>query len=91
MQILLNEAMKLEREAALGAQRYQRTATRRGYANGFKAKTVETRLGRLRLSVPQARGVEFHYCRHWNGGDAQRIAPGWPSRRCTCKACRLAR
>jgi len=60
MQILLNEAMKLEREAALGAQRYQRTATRRGYANGFKAKTVETRLGRLQLSVPQARGVEFY-------------------------------
>jgi putative transposase len=60
MQILMNEAMKLEREAALGAQRYERTAMRRGYANGFKPKTVETRLGRLQLSVPQARGVEFY-------------------------------
>jgi len=60
MQILMNEAMKLEREAALGAQRYQRTAARRGYANGFKPKTVETRLGRLELAVPQARGVEFY-------------------------------
>jgi putative transposase len=60
MQILLNEAMKLEREAALGAQHYQRTPTRRGYANGFKPKTVETRLGSLELCVPQTRGVEFY-------------------------------
>lgn len=60
MQILLNEAMKLEREAVLGAQRYERTPGRRGYANGFKPKTVETRLGRLELSVPQTRGVEFY-------------------------------
>jgi putative transposase len=60
MQILLNEAMKLEREAALGAERYQRTPTRRGYANGFKRKTVKTRLGPLDLAVPQTRGIEFY-------------------------------
>jgi len=60
LQILMNEAMKLEREVALGAQRYQRTPTRRGYANGFKPKTVETRLGPLELAVPQTRGVEFY-------------------------------
>jgi putative transposase len=60
MQILFNEAMKLEREAALGAQPYQRTPARRGYANGFKPKTLETRLGRLELSVPQTRGVPFY-------------------------------
>jgi transposase-like protein len=60
MQILMNEAMKLEREAALGAQRYQRTSTRRGHANGFKPKTVETRLGRLALAVPQTRGIAFY-------------------------------
>jgi transposase-like protein len=60
MQILLNEAMKLEREMVLGAERYQRTPTRRGYANGFKRKTVKTRLGALDLAVPQARGIEFY-------------------------------
>jgi hypothetical protein len=60
MQILMNEAMKLEREAALGAQRYERTAARRGHANGFKPKTVETRVGRLELAVPQTRGVAFY-------------------------------
>jgi transposase-like protein len=60
LQILLNEAMKLERSAVLEAQPYQRTPQRRGYANGFKPKTVKTRVGRLELAVPQTRGVEFY-------------------------------
>ena len=29
-------------------------------ANGFKPKTVQTRVGALTLAVPQARGVEFY-------------------------------
>ena len=60
MQTLLNEAMKLERSQVLGALPYQRTIERRGYANGFKPKTVETRVGRLELAVPQTRGVPFY-------------------------------
>lgn len=59
-QILLNEAMKLQRTEALGALPYQRTADRRGYANGFKPKTVKSRLGTLELEVPQTRDVEFY-------------------------------
>jgi transposase-like protein len=60
MQILFNEAMKLERAAVLQAQPYERTAERRGYANGFKPKTINTRLGKLELQIPQARNVEFY-------------------------------
>ena len=60
MQTLLNEAMRLERSAALGAEPYQRCEARRGYANGFKPKTVASRLGALELQVPQTRGVEFY-------------------------------
>lgn len=60
MQTLLNEAMKLERSQVLGALPYQRTMERRGYANGFKPKTVDTRVGRLELAVPQTRGVPFY-------------------------------
>lgn len=60
MEILLNEAMKLERSEVLGALPYQRSESRRGYANGFKSKTVNSRLGRLQLKVPQARDVEFY-------------------------------
>ena len=60
MQVLLNEAMKLERSAVLGARPHERTPFRRGQANGFKPKTVETRLGALELRVPQTRGVPFY-------------------------------
>ena len=60
IEILLNEAMKLQRSEALGASPYQRTADRRGHANGFKPKTVHSRLGTLELEVPQTRGVEFY-------------------------------
>jgi transposase-like protein len=60
MQTLLNEAMKLERSEVLGAQPYQRTHERRGWANGYKPKTVETRVGRIELAVPQTRGVPFY-------------------------------
>ena len=60
IEILMNEAMKLERADALGAMPYQRSESRRGYANGFKPKTVSSRLGRLQLKVPQTRDVEFY-------------------------------
>jgi putative transposase len=60
MQILFNEAMKLQRSAALGAQPYERCDTRRGHANGFKPKTFGSRLGQLNLQIPQTRGVEFY-------------------------------
>jgi len=60
MQLLINEAMKLERQAALGARPFERTPQRRGQANGFKPKTVQTRVGPLQLAVPQTRGVPFY-------------------------------
>jgi putative transposase len=60
MQLLFNEAMKVERSQVLGAQPYQRTPERRGHANGYKPKTVHSRMGTLELAVPQARGVEFY-------------------------------
>lgn len=60
VRIVLNEAMKIERTKALCAAPYQRTDSRRGYANGFKPKTMDTRLGRIMVDVPQTRGVEFY-------------------------------
>jgi putative transposase len=60
IEILMNEAMKLERAQVLGAAPYERSDERRGYANGFKPKTVNSRLGRLDLQVPQTRDVEFY-------------------------------
>ena len=59
--ILLNEAMKIERDQSLGAGLYERTDNRQGYANGYKPKTVDTRMGKLMVNVPQVRGgVQFY-------------------------------
>lgn len=61
LQILLNEAMKAERSAVLGAGPHERTPERRGYANGYKDKTVATRVGAIPLKVPQVRGDVTFY------------------------------
>ena len=58
--VLLNEVMKIERAQALGASPYERSEGRQGYANGFKPKTVLTRMGPITLAVPQARGIDFY-------------------------------
>ena len=60
IQILVNETMKIERSETLRAAPYERTNERQGYANGFKPKTLNTRIGKLELQVPQTRGVEFY-------------------------------
>jgi transposase-like protein len=60
VRIMLNEAMRIERSQVIEAGPYERSERRRGYANGFKPKTLETRLGPLTVQVPQARGVEFY-------------------------------
>jgi len=61
LQSLFNIAMKLERSLALKAEPYERNPERRGHANGFKPKTVHTRLGDLNLQVPQVRGDVAFY------------------------------
>src|ERR1700723_1907501 len=60
VRIMLNEAMKIERSQAIEAEPYERNQRRRGYANGFKPKTLETRLGSMTVQVPQTRGVDFY-------------------------------
>ena len=58
--VLLNTAMVAERSEYLGARPYERTSERRGHANGFKDKTVKSRLGELPLKVPQTRDCQFY-------------------------------
>lgn len=60
IRILINEAMQLERERHLGAGPYERTPTRQGYANGYKPKTVKTRVGEIGFSIPQVREGNFY-------------------------------
>lgn len=58
--VLMNEAMLVERSEYLGARPYERSAARVGHANGFKDKTIKSRLGELPLKVPQTRDCEFY-------------------------------
>jgi putative transposase len=55
---LFNLAMRLEREQHLGAALHERSEGRRGYANGYKPKTVDTPAGSVSLRVPKSRGCE---------------------------------
>jgi transposase-like protein len=55
LQAILDEEMT----AHLGAERYERTAGRRGYRNGTKPRTLTTRVGTLELLVPQDRDGTF--------------------------------
>ncbi len=60
IEALLNEAMKIEREQALKAKPYERSSERTGYANGFKEREYASRLGSLRIQIPQVRGLSFY-------------------------------
>lgn len=58
--ILLNEAMRIERENALNAGHYERSSERLDYANGYKPKHLQTRYGKLSVDVPQTRSCDFY-------------------------------
>ena len=60
MQLLLNFAMKQERSQYLKAEPYERSADREGYANGYKPKTLQTRMGSMTVKIPQVRGMSFY-------------------------------
>ena len=52
--------MKMEREQALKAAPYERSQERAGYANGYKEREYVSRLGTLRVQIPQVRGLSFY-------------------------------
>ena len=50
LELILNQAMLIERSQALGAEPYERSADRRGHANGFKPKAFNLSL--IHISEP---------------------------------------
>lgn len=60
VRIMINTAMQIERQKHLGAQPHQRSPERKGHANGFKPKTVATRLGDITFALPQVREGGFY-------------------------------
>jgi putative transposase len=60
LRVLINNAMQAERSKYLQAEEYERTEDRTGHANGYKPKTVKTRMGEITFSVPQVREGGFY-------------------------------
>lgn len=58
IEMLLNTAMLIERDAHLGAGPYERSEARNGYANGLKDRSFQSAAGSLALRVPQTRDCE---------------------------------
>ena len=61
IRIVMNAAMRAERQCYLGVAPYERNdQQRRDWANGFKPKEVTTRLGPITFAVPQVRESGFY-------------------------------
>ena len=52
---LVQQLIELEVSDVIGAQRYERTETRRTYRNGYRPRRWDTRLGTLELQIPKLR------------------------------------
>jgi putative transposase len=55
VEVICQAAMAEEVAAHVGAEAHERSADRRGHRNGYKPRTLRTRVGELELSVPQVR------------------------------------
>jgi len=60
IRIVVNAAMQAERSEYLQAEHYQHTPERIGHANGYKPKTMRTRIGEITFAVPQVREGGFY-------------------------------
>jgi transposase-like protein len=58
VEVVAHRVMEEELARHVGAARHERTPSRRGHRNGYKARSLKTRVGELDLQIPQARGVE---------------------------------
>ena len=56
----LNGVLQAESTAQLGAEPYERSATRSGSRNGTRERQLNTRIGTITLAVPRHREKPFH-------------------------------
>lgn len=59
LQAVCQAVLEAQMTQFLQAEPYERTLQRRGYRNGYKPRTLTTRLGPLELRVPQDREGRF--------------------------------
>jgi len=60
LRVVINTAMLAARQHYLGVGPYERGTDRTDQANGFKPKTVKTRVGEVTFAVPQVRQGDFY-------------------------------
>jgi transposase-like protein len=60
IRIVINNAMQIERQKYLGVGPYERSDERQGHGNGFKPKTVTTRVAPITFDIPQVREGGFY-------------------------------
>ena len=56
---VVQQVLEAEMTSFLGAETYQRTGERSGWRNGYKPRTLKTRVGGLELRVPKDRDGQF--------------------------------
>lgn len=59
VETVLNQILEAQVTETLGAGRHERSEERQGYRNGFRARTLYTRVGPVTLQVPQTRDGSF--------------------------------
>jgi transposase-like protein len=60
LRVTMNTAMQIERQKFLGVGPYERSQERQAHANGYKPKTVKTRVGNITYDIPQVREGGFY-------------------------------
>ena len=59
LESILNQVLNAQASEQLGADRYERSDERSGYRNGFRMRSMTTRVGTIELQVPRLRGGNF--------------------------------
>ena len=59
VETVLNQILEAQVTQSLGADRHERSEERQGYRNGYRTRTLFTRVGPVTLQVPQTRDGSF--------------------------------
>ena len=59
VETVLNQVLEAQVAESLGADRFERSDERQGYRNGYRTRTLYTRVGPVTLQVPQTRDGSF--------------------------------
>ena len=86
IRLLVDEAMRQERCHALQAQPYERTDTRQGHANGFKPKTLDTRIGPIQFKGPASARRSGLLSQRVEKASGASKPSNWRWPKCMCRA-----